>query len=86
MKILRRIIYIDNDEDDCIYQLVHNECAGYYWNYIGRSHWFDETIGEYSILRFGDERNLNGDHSKDELAGLLRFEPADLEVNNEHCA
>lgn len=78
MKIVYRIINKDNDEDDCLYELIKSDSEIYLWQYLSRVKLGDD-VGDYPILYLGMERNFDDfDASKNEIAGQLRFEPEDL--------
>lgn len=75
MKIYRRIINENDKNDDCIYQLILEEC-GYRWHY--RS--FTRHSGQYDIPI------LYKSCSKFRLNGVLDFDPQDLELSDGNSA
>lgn len=76
MKIQRRIINVNNKEDDCIYQLEFME-DNYLWSYV--EHTVYSNIKKIATpLYFDSNRNYRPPVGMNEISAILKFEEQDL--------
>lgn len=76
MKIRRRIINVNNKEDDCIYQLEFIE-DNYLWYYV--EHTLYSNMKTATPLYFDTNRNYRQPIGINEISAVLKFEDKDLE-------
>lgn len=75
MKIQRRIINVNNKEDDCIYQLESID-DNYAWFYF--EHTIHSDMKTATPLYFDHNRNYKNPLGIDEISAILKFEEQDL--------
>ena len=75
LKIRRRIININNKEDDCIYQLESID-DNYAWFYF--EHTIHSDMKTATPLYFDSNRNYRPPVGMNEISAILKFEEQDL--------